>query len=57
MLVVNNVQYYPIYFFTEHDFFSPDLPFDLKFEKDANGKITGIYFKNDGGEMRAKRIE
>ncbi len=57
MLVVNNVQFYPIYFFTDHDFFSPELPFDLKFEKDANGKITGIYFKNDGGEMRAKRIE
>ena len=57
MLVVNNVQHYPIYFFTEYDFFSPDLPFDLKFEKEANGKITGIYFKNDGGEMRAKRIE
>ena len=56
MLIVNKQEFYHLYFSTEQDFFSPDLPFDLKFEKDADGKVTGIYFKNGGGEHRAKRI-
>jgi len=56
MLIVNNQEYYPILFLTEQDFFSPDLPFDLKFEKDADGKVTGIYFKNNRGAQTAKRL-
>src|SRR6478752_5325690 len=55
-LIVNNSEHYPIYFSTEQDFFSTELPFDLKFEKDADGKVTNIYFKSNGREMRAKRL-
>ena len=55
-LVVNHAEHYPIYFSTEQDFFSTELPFDLKFEKDADGKVTNIYFKSNGREMRAKRL-
>ena len=29
---------------------------DLKFEKDADGKVANIYFKNDDGEHRAKKL-
>ena len=56
MLAVSNGEHYHIYFSSEQDFFSPELPFDLKFEKDADGKVTDIYFKNNGREMRAKRL-
>ena len=56
MLVVNKQEYYPIYFSSQEDFFSTDLPFDLKFEKDESGKVKGIYFKNNGGEQRAKKL-
>ena len=55
-LHVSNGETYRIYFSTEQDFFSPELIFDLKFEKDNSGKVTGIYFKNPGGEHRAKRL-
>ncbi len=34
-----------------------ELPFDLKFEKDSSGKVTDIYFKNQGVEFRTMRIE
>lgn|GEM_PF-5545956 len=44
------------YFSSEQDFFSPDLPFALKFEKDADGKVKDIYFKNQGGEGRANKL-
>jgi CubicO group peptidase (beta-lactamase class C family) len=57
MLHVSNGEVYRIYFSTEQDFFSPELPFDLKFEKDSSGKVTDIYFKNRGGEYRAMRFE
>jgi CubicO group peptidase (beta-lactamase class C family) len=57
MLAVSNGEKYPIYFSSEQDFFSTGLPFDLKFEKDADGKVTDIYFKNNGGEFRAKRLQ
>ena len=57
MLSVSNGENYSIYFSTEQDFFSPELSFALKFEKDANGKVTDIYFKNNGGEFRAKRLD
>lgn len=56
MLIVNNEEFYPIYFSSEQDFFSPDLPFDLKFEKDTDGKVKDIYFKNQGGEFRANKL-
>lgn len=56
MLIVNNEEFYPIYFSSEQDFFSPDLPFDLRFEKDADGKVKDIYFKNQGGEFRANKL-
>jgi hypothetical protein len=55
-LHVSNGENYRIYFSSEQDFFSPELPFDLKFEKDSNGKVTDIYFKNRGREMRAMRL-
>ncbi len=55
-LSVNHSEKYPIYFSSEQDFFSTELPFALKFEKDAEGKVTNIYFKNNGGEHRAKRL-
>lgn len=57
MLRVSNGEVYRIYFSSEQDFFSPELPFDLKFEKDSSGKVTDIYFKNQGGEFRTMRIE
>jgi len=56
-LHVSNGENYRIYFYTEQDFFSPELPFDLKFEKDSNGKVTDIYFKNRRSEFRAMRLE
>ena len=56
MLDVSNGEQYHIYFSSEQDFFSPELPFDLKFEKDADGKVADIYFKYNGREMRAKRL-
>ncbi|MDI3321301.1 serine hydrolase domain-containing protein [Pinibacter soli] len=56
MLIVNNQEFYPIYFSTEKDFFSLDLPFNLSFEKDASGKVKDIYFKNSGKEFRANRL-
>lgn len=57
LLVVNNSEIYRIYFVSEQDFFSPELRFDLKFEKDADGKVIDIYFKNNDREFRAKRLE
>ncbi len=54
---VSNGEVYRIYFSSEQDFFSPELPFGLKFEKDNSGKVTDIYFKNQGGEHRAMRLE
>jgi CubicO group peptidase (beta-lactamase class C family) len=56
-LHVSNGENYRIYFYTEQDFFSPELPFDLKFEKDSTGKVTDIYFKNRRTEFRAMRLE
>jgi len=56
-LHVSNGETYRIYFSSEQDFFSPELPFDLKFEKDNSGKVTNIYFKNRGREMRAMRLQ
>lgn len=46
---------YAIYFTTPQDFFARELDFDLRFEQDATGKVAGIYFKNSGGEFRAKK--
>lgn len=57
ILQISNGEVYRIYFSSEQDFFSPELPFDLKFEKNISGKVTDIYFKNQGGEHRAMRIE
>lgn len=51
----NHDEGYTIYFASPHDFFARELDFDLKFEQDASGKVTGIYFKNSGGEFRAKK--
>ena len=56
MLYVSNGENYRIYFTTEQDFFSPEVPFDLKFEKNANGRVTDIYFKNNGRAFRANRL-
>ena len=56
MLVVNDKEFYPIYFSTEEDFYSLKLPFELKFEKDADGKVKDFYFKNQGKEFRANRL-
>jgi CubicO group peptidase (beta-lactamase class C family) len=55
-LIVNDNQFYRIYFTSAEDFFSPDLPFDLKFEKDAEGKVKDIYFKNHDREFKATRL-
>ncbi|HEX5153864.1 MAG TPA: serine hydrolase domain-containing protein [Parafilimonas sp.] len=57
LLHVSNGENYRIYFSTEQDFFSPELPFDLKFEKDNSGRVTNIYFKSRGREMRAMRLQ
>ena len=56
MLIVNNKEFYPIYFSSEKDFFSTDLPFNLSFEKDAGGKVKDIYIKNQRGEFRANKL-
>jgi hypothetical protein len=56
MFIVNNQEFYPIYFSSEQDFFLPDLPFDLRFEKDADGRVKDIYFKNRGKEFRANKL-
>jgi hypothetical protein len=56
-LHVSNGENYRIYFYTEQDFFSPELPFDLKFEKDNTGKVTDIYFKNRQTEFKAMRLK
>ncbi|RYF90653.1 MAG: class A beta-lactamase-related serine hydrolase [Chitinophagaceae bacterium] len=55
-LIINNQEIYPIYFSSQDEFFSTDLPFNLKFEKDEAGKVKGIYFKNNGGEQRARKL-
>jgi CubicO group peptidase (beta-lactamase class C family) len=54
---VSNGENYRIYFSTEQDFFTPELSFDLKFEKDSNGRVTDIYFKNRRTEFRAMRLQ
>jgi hypothetical protein len=56
MLIVNNQEVYSIYFSREEDFFSPDLPFELRFEKDDKGIVKAIYFKNRGREFRANKL-
>jgi CubicO group peptidase (beta-lactamase class C family) len=56
-LHVSNGENYRIYFYTEQDFFSPELPFDLKFETDNTGKVTDIYFKNRQTEFKAIRLK
>jgi CubicO group peptidase (beta-lactamase class C family) len=56
-LHVSNGEVYRVYFSTEEAFFSPELPFDLRFEKDSSGKVTDVYFKNEGGEHRAVRLQ
>ncbi|HNP20904.1 MAG TPA: serine hydrolase domain-containing protein [Panacibacter sp.] len=53
-LVINHSFGYDLYFATAEDFFARELNFDLKFEKDAKGQVTDIYFKT-GREQRAKR--
>ena len=54
-VTINHSFGFHIYFSTEQDFFTRELPFDLKFEKDAAGLVTNIYF-NNGREQRAKRL-
>ncbi len=51
ILHVNNGEVYRVYFCSKQDFFSPELPFDLKFKKDSSAKVTDIYFKNQRGEF------
>ena len=57
MLRVSNGEVYRIYFSSEQDIFSPELPFDLKFEKDSNGKVIDLDLKNHGRDFRAVRLE
>lgn len=53
-LIINHSFGYDLYFSTPQDFFARELNFDLKFEKDAKGNVTDIYFKT-GKEQRAMR--
>ena len=57
MLRVSNGEVYRIYFSSEQDFFSPELPFDFKFEKDSNGKVVDINLNNHGRDFKAIRVE
>jgi hypothetical protein len=47
---------YPVYFTSPEDFFSKELRFELKFERDAAGEVKDFYFKQGGREFRAKRL-
>jgi CubicO group peptidase (beta-lactamase class C family) len=57
ILRVSNGEVYQVYFSDEENFFSPELPFDLKLEKNSSGKVIDIYFKNQGSEFRAIRLQ
>ncbi len=54
MLAVNNVQYYPICFFTEYHFFSPDLPLILSLKKMPMEKLP--VSKNEGEAYGLNRL-
>ena len=56
LLTVNHVQIFPIYFTSPEDFFTRDINLELKFERDAAGKVKDFYFKQGTQEMRAKRL-
>lgn len=47
---------YKIYFTADDEFFSKEMPIDLKFEKNGAGKITGFYFINEGQKQLVKKI-
>src|SRR5262249_43083053 len=56
LLTVNRAQTFKIYFTSTEDFFTRDINLELKFEKDAAGKVKDFYFKQGKQEMRAKRL-
>ncbi len=47
---------YKLYFTSADEFFSREIPLDLKFEKDETGKITGFYFTDDGKKQVVKKL-
>lgn len=55
-VIVNHSYGFNIYFLSADSFFAREISFDVKFEKDATGKVTNLYFKDEGGEHRAKRL-
>ena len=47
---------YKIYFTADDEFFSKEMPMDLKFEKNEAGKITGFYFMNEEKKQLVRKI-
>jgi CubicO group peptidase (beta-lactamase class C family) len=56
LLIVNRIQTFTIYFSSPEDFFTKDISLELRFEKDAEGKVKDFYFKQGDKENRAKRL-
>jgi CubicO group peptidase (beta-lactamase class C family) len=56
LLTVNRMQTFTIYFSSPEDFFTKDISLELRFEKDAEGKVKDFYFKQGDKENRAKRL-
>ena len=56
-LIVDNVQSFKINFSSDVEFFSTQIPIIFTFEKDDQGKVKDIYFKQGTQELRARRMK
>ncbi|WP_158923565.1 M56 family metallopeptidase [Acidisphaera sp. S103] len=48
---------YPIYAYTDHDFFATTLPAQISFVKDDTGQVTGLVRHEHGEDLTLNRIE
>jgi len=56
-LIIDNVQSFKINFSSDVEFFSTQIPIIFTFEKDEQGKVKDIYFKQGTQELRARRMK
>jgi hypothetical protein len=55
-LVFASNEKYRVYFTADDEFFSKEISVDLKFEKNASGKIVGFYYIWEGKKELIKRL-
>ena len=55
-LSLNHQQSFHVFFSSDNNFFTRELPFDFQMESDDDGNVKDIYFKQGQQEIRAKRL-